>query len=185
MKIMHNVWDFELNWVLELTRSFNTIYSIFFSDVIYHGWFHHFLKVSPWSLLDTSKMVLISWDINSVCAYWILWITTFNYMMIRHIMDRYQHEQLLPCDNARVLISWQCVHEYFCYAIQVERKPLVCVLGVPNHMTYADFCQFCGSFVQHILEMRIVRSESKCNVNLTKSVYWWIFVWPGYFFLAY
>lgn len=24
-------------------------------------------------------------------------------------------------------------------------------------MTYADFCQFCGSFIQHMLEMRIVR----------------------------
>ncbi|KAF7148878.1 hypothetical protein RHSIM_Rhsim03G0186500 [Rhododendron simsii] len=26
-------------------------------------------------------------------------------------------------------------------------------------MTYADFCQFCGSFIQHILEMRIVRND--------------------------
>lgn len=43
--------------------------------------------------------------------------------------------------------------------LPVGRKPLVCVLGVPNHMTYADFCQFCGSFVQHILEMRIVRND--------------------------
>ncbi|KAG8388250.1 hypothetical protein BUALT_Bualt02G0106200 [Buddleja alternifolia] len=43
--------------------------------------------------------------------------------------------------------------------LPVERKPLVCVLGVPNHMTYADFCQFCGSFIQHMLEMRIVRTE--------------------------
>ncbi|KAH9715542.1 BRAP2 RING ZnF UBP domain-containing protein 2 [Citrus sinensis] len=41
----------------------------------------------------------------------------------------------------------------------VGRKPLVCVLGVPNHMTYADFCQFCASFIQHILEMRIVRTD--------------------------
>ncbi|XP_062119453.1 BRAP2 RING ZnF UBP domain-containing protein 2-like [Humulus lupulus] len=24
-------------------------------------------------------------------------------------------------------------------------------------MTYTDFCQFCGSFIDHILEMRIVR----------------------------
>lgn len=24
-------------------------------------------------------------------------------------------------------------------------------------MTYSDFCQFCGSFIQHMLEMRIVR----------------------------
>ncbi|XP_057726360.1 BRAP2 RING ZnF UBP domain-containing protein 2 isoform X2 [Arachis stenosperma] len=39
------------------------------------------------------------------------------------------------------------------------RKPLVCVVGVPNHMTYADFCQFCGSFLHHILEMRIVRMD--------------------------
>ncbi|XP_075523446.1 BRAP2 RING ZnF UBP domain-containing protein 2-like [Primulina tabacum] len=40
-----------------------------------------------------------------------------------------------------------------------DRKPLICVLGVPNHMTYSDFCKFCGSFIQHMLEMRIVRTE--------------------------
>jgi BRCA1-associated protein len=33
----------------------------------------------------------------------------------------------------------------------------VCVMAVPNHMTYADFCRFCGSFIQNMLEMRIVR----------------------------
>lgn len=43
--------------------------------------------------------------------------------------------------------------------LPVDRKPLVCVLAVPNHMTYADFCRFCGSFVQHMLEMRIVRND--------------------------
>ncbi|GAB2219381.1 hypothetical protein Drorol1_Dr00007016 [Drosera rotundifolia] len=43
--------------------------------------------------------------------------------------------------------------------LPVGRKPLVCVLGVPNHMTYADFCQFCGAFVQHMLEMQIVRND--------------------------
>ncbi|XP_047330716.1 BRAP2 RING ZnF UBP domain-containing protein 2 [Impatiens glandulifera] len=43
--------------------------------------------------------------------------------------------------------------------LPVERKTLLCVLGVPNHMTYADFCQFCGSFIQHMLEMRIVRND--------------------------
>ncbi|XP_073002265.1 BRAP2 RING ZnF UBP domain-containing protein 2 [Typha latifolia] len=43
--------------------------------------------------------------------------------------------------------------------LPVGRKPLVCVLSVPNHMTYADFCQFCGSFLQHMLEMRIVRND--------------------------
>ncbi|KAL5743737.1 hypothetical protein ACOSQ2_026853 [Xanthoceras sorbifolium] len=43
--------------------------------------------------------------------------------------------------------------------LPVGRKPLVCVLGVPNHMTYADFCQFCASFIHHILEMRIVRND--------------------------
>ncbi|XP_008788783.2 BRAP2 RING ZnF UBP domain-containing protein 2 [Phoenix dactylifera] len=43
--------------------------------------------------------------------------------------------------------------------LPVGRKPLVCVLAVPNHMTYADFCQFCGSFIQHMLEMRIVRND--------------------------
>ncbi|KAK3152320.1 hypothetical protein QOZ80_2BG0157310 [Eleusine coracana subsp. coracana] len=39
------------------------------------------------------------------------------------------------------------------------RKPQVCVLAVPNHMTYADFCRFCGSFIPHTLEMRIVRID--------------------------
>ncbi|XP_048234176.1 BRAP2 RING ZnF UBP domain-containing protein 2 isoform X2 [Ricinus communis] len=43
--------------------------------------------------------------------------------------------------------------------LPVERKPLVCVIGVPNHMTYADFCQFCASFIPHISEMRIVRND--------------------------
>ncbi|KAF6166910.1 hypothetical protein GIB67_020139 [Kingdonia uniflora] len=43
--------------------------------------------------------------------------------------------------------------------LPVGRNSLLCVLGVPNHMTYADFCQFCGSFIQHLLEMRIVRSD--------------------------
>ncbi|KAF8393105.1 hypothetical protein HHK36_021346 [Tetracentron sinense] len=43
--------------------------------------------------------------------------------------------------------------------LPVGRKPLVCVLAVPNHMTYADFCQFCGSFIDHMLEMRIVRND--------------------------
>ncbi|KAK2982837.1 hypothetical protein RJ640_021327, partial [Escallonia rubra] len=43
--------------------------------------------------------------------------------------------------------------------LPVGRNPLVCVLGVPNHMTYADFCQFCGSFIQNMVEMRIVRTD--------------------------
>ncbi|KAG6768232.1 hypothetical protein POTOM_027129 [Populus tomentosa] len=43
--------------------------------------------------------------------------------------------------------------------LPVRRKPLVAVIGVPNHMTYADFCQFCASFIHHILEMRIVRLD--------------------------
>ncbi|KAJ9189959.1 hypothetical protein P3X46_001203 [Hevea brasiliensis] len=43
--------------------------------------------------------------------------------------------------------------------LPVGRKPSVSVLGVPNHMTYADFCQFCASFLHHILEMRIVRND--------------------------
>ncbi|PWA76010.1 zinc finger (C3HC4-type RING finger) family protein [Artemisia annua] len=47
--------------------------------------------------------------------------------------------------------------------LPVGRKPLICVLGVPNHMTYADFCQFCGSFIHHILEMRVVRSDGMEN----------------------
>ncbi|EPS60677.1 hypothetical protein M569_14126, partial [Genlisea aurea] len=47
----------------------------------------------------------------------------------------------------------------FSGSLPVERKPLLWVFGVPNHMTYADFCQFCGSFMQNMFEMRIVRTE--------------------------
>ncbi|KAL6012052.1 hypothetical protein ACLOJK_002527 [Asimina triloba] len=56
--------------------------------------------------------------------------------------------------------------------MNVGRKPLVCVLAVPNHMTYADFCQFCGSFIQHISEMRIVRNDEVevCHVLFTVDV---------------
>ncbi|XP_024036323.1 BRCA1-associated protein isoform X2 [Citrus clementina] len=55
--------------------------------------------------------------------------------------------------------------------LPVGRKPLVCVLGVPNHMTYADFCQFCASFIQHILEMRIVRKKfAMCFSRLMYSL---------------
>ncbi|CAN0870675.1 BRAP2 RING ZnF UBP domain-containing protein 2, partial [Linum grandiflorum] len=43
--------------------------------------------------------------------------------------------------------------------LPIGRKPLVSVIGVPNHMTYADFCKFCGSFTRNILEMRIVRND--------------------------
>ncbi|AQK69121.1 BRCA1-associated protein [Zea mays] len=43
--------------------------------------------------------------------------------------------------------------------VPLGRKPRVCVLAVPNHMTYADFCRFCGAFVPHTLEMRIVRTD--------------------------
>ncbi|KAM0018637.1 putative transcription factor C2H2 family [Helianthus debilis subsp. tardiflorus] len=47
--------------------------------------------------------------------------------------------------------------------LPVGRSPLICVLGVPNHMTYADFCQFCGSFIHHVLEMRVVRNDGMEN----------------------
>ncbi|KAG8070052.1 hypothetical protein GUJ93_ZPchr0006g43500 [Zizania palustris] len=43
--------------------------------------------------------------------------------------------------------------------LPVGRKPRVCVPAVPNHMTYADFCRFCGAFVPYMLEMRIVRID--------------------------
>ncbi|KAI3721852.1 hypothetical protein L2E82_32871 [Cichorium intybus] len=47
--------------------------------------------------------------------------------------------------------------------LHVGRIPLICVLRVPNHMTYADFYQFCGSFIHHIMEMRIVRNDGMEN----------------------
>ncbi|KAF8726712.1 hypothetical protein HU200_019181 [Digitaria exilis] len=43
------------------------------------------------------------------------------------------------------------------FQFQVERKPRVCVLTVPNNMTYADFWRFCGEFANQALAMRIVR----------------------------
>uniref|UniRef100_A0A0D6R608 BRCA1-associated protein n=1 Tax=Araucaria cunninghamii TaxID=56994 RepID=A0A0D6R608_ARACU len=41
-------------------------------------------------------------------------------------------------------------------SLPAGRSSLVCVLAVPNYMTYADFCQFTGSFIQNILDMRVV-----------------------------
>ncbi|XP_057248501.1 BRAP2 RING ZnF UBP domain-containing protein 2 [Beta vulgaris subsp. vulgaris] len=55
------------------------------------------------------------------------------------------------------------VSSFFFLLFLSPRKALVCVLGVPNHMTYADFCRFCGSFVQHMLEMRIVRDDETAD----------------------
>uniref|UniRef100_J3LA94 BRCA1-associated protein n=1 Tax=Oryza brachyantha TaxID=4533 RepID=J3LA94_ORYBR len=43
--------------------------------------------------------------------------------------------------------------------IEAGRKPWVCMPAVPNHLTYADFCSFCGTFLPHMLEMRIVRID--------------------------
>ncbi|XP_015689535.1 BRAP2 RING ZnF UBP domain-containing protein 2 [Oryza brachyantha] len=43
--------------------------------------------------------------------------------------------------------------------LPVGRKPRVCVPAVPNHLTYADFCHFCAFFLEHMLEMRIVRID--------------------------
>ncbi|KAJ7542954.1 hypothetical protein O6H91_09G057000 [Diphasiastrum complanatum] len=43
--------------------------------------------------------------------------------------------------------------------LPVGRNENLCVLAVPSHMTGADFCQFTGSFIQNIKEIRIVRNE--------------------------
>uniref|UniRef100_A0A0D9YNC4 UBP-type domain-containing protein n=1 Tax=Oryza glumipatula TaxID=40148 RepID=A0A0D9YNC4_9ORYZ len=43
--------------------------------------------------------------------------------------------------------------------LPVGRKPRVCVPGVPNHLTYADFGRFCASWASHILETRIIRID--------------------------
>lgn len=94
--------------------------------------------------------------------------------------DKFRQPAIMAPDEASVSIMTQAFHfssgnprieetrgvmHLFSYDavpssdLPVGRKPLVCVLGVPNHMTYADFCQFCASFIQHILEMRIVRND--------------------------
>ncbi|KAL3677529.1 hypothetical protein R1sor_027477 [Riccia sorocarpa] len=39
------------------------------------------------------------------------------------------------------------------------RSEHLCVLAVPTHMTGADFCQFTGSFIHNIENMRIVRND--------------------------
>ncbi|EEE56448.1 hypothetical protein OsJ_05642 [Oryza sativa Japonica Group] len=43
--------------------------------------------------------------------------------------------------------------------LPVGRKPRVCVPGVPNHLTYADFGRFCASWASNILETRIIRID--------------------------
>ncbi|BBN04669.1 BRCA1-associated protein [Marchantia polymorpha subsp. ruderalis] len=43
--------------------------------------------------------------------------------------------------------------------LPVGRSEHLCVLAVPTHMTGADFCQFTGSFMQNIEDMRIVRND--------------------------
>lgn len=43
-------------------------------------------------------------------------------------------------------------------------------------MTYSDFCQFCGSFVQHMLEMRIVRYSL---LEFMRSLFNWLLVIPS------
>ncbi|ERN17959.1 BRCA1-associated protein [Amborella trichopoda] len=44
-------------------------------------------------------------------------------------------------------------------ALPEGRSTLVCVLAVPNHITYAEFFQFSGSFAEHMLEMRVIRND--------------------------
>ncbi|KAG6383574.1 hypothetical protein SASPL_156662 [Salvia splendens] len=61
-------------------------------------------------------------------------------------------------------------------SLLVERNPLICVVGVPNHTTYADFCQLCGPFIQNMLEMGIVRiggslqCEETCRMFFTVDI---------------
>ncbi|CAM6096640.1 unnamed protein product [Calypogeia fissa] len=43
--------------------------------------------------------------------------------------------------------------------LPVGRTEHLCVLAVPNHLTGADFCQFTGSFLHDIEQMRIVRND--------------------------
>ncbi|XP_078438448.1 zinc finger (C3HC4-type RING finger) family protein [Wolffia australiana] len=65
--------------------------------------------------------------------------------------------------NPRIEETRGIVHLYpedpMASRLPIGRKPLVYVLDVPNHLTYADFCQFCGSFIQHVLEMRVTRND--------------------------
>ncbi|CAN6359129.1 unnamed protein product [Urochloa humidicola] len=48
------------------------------------------------------------------------------------------------------------------FHLPVGRKPRVCVLGVPNHMTYDELCRFCGDFVHGTLSMRAFRTDGDC-----------------------
>lgn len=52
---------------------------------------------------------------------------------------------------------------------QVGRKPRVCVPGVPNHLTYADFGRFCASWASHILETRIIRYRRVSILSWVKA----------------
>jgi DNA-binding protein Fis len=50
--------------------------------------------------------------------------------------------------------------------VQEDRDSVLCVLGIPADMSVASFCKFCGAYLQHIQEMRVLRRETA-----QKSVY--------------
>ncbi|KAH7331921.1 hypothetical protein KP509_20G057400 [Ceratopteris richardii] len=43
------------------------------------------------------------------------------------------------------------------------RNEQLCILGIPNHTTVAEFCQFIGAFLQNVKEMRFVRNDGSSD----------------------
>lgn len=44
-----------------------------------------------------------------------------------------------------------------------SRTEQLCILAIPNHTTGAEFCQFIGSFLQNVKEMRFVRNDGSSD----------------------
>ncbi|CAN6449779.1 unnamed protein product [Victoria cruziana] len=44
-------------------------------------------------------------------------------------------------------------------SLPIGRGTVICVLAVPNYMSYSDFCDFCGSYVEHMVDMRVIRDD--------------------------
>eukprot|EP00983_Pelagomonas_calceolata_P100335 1158555-Pelagomonas_calceolata.AAC.6 len=49
-------------------------------------------------------------------------------------------------------------------APQEGRGPTICCLAIPADMSMADFCNFCGAYLEAIRSMRVLRREARSQV---------------------
>jgi len=47
---------------------------------------------------------------------------------------------------------------------QEGRSPTICCLAIPADMSMADFCNFCGAYLEAIRSMRVLRREARSQV---------------------